>query len=185
MKKILVLFGFVFAMTSMSVNAKTLSEEDALFASLDREQQIEVVKMLYKKMKERDLFEQKEKDAFVEAFAKVSQLTAKSISANKQVELVAPGFRQAFGSNINYKKDTLFLKPSVTYLMNFRDKTVDSNVEYREHLKNDAVYVYFDAIRNMVILRNPGTRTAVINAKNVSLDEIKKQILTINPDFNF
>ena len=174
----------LFSLSTASFS-NTLEKNTEYFKSLDKAGQTEVLRALYFKMKEREAYQEAEKNKFVEAFAQVSNLVSQSISENQSLDFVAEGFTQEFGSNENYRHESLSLKPSVTYLMNFETKTLVSGSPYQEELKDKAVFLYFDSIRNMLLIKNPFTKVAVIEAKNVSLDEISKQAAIINPNFKY
>lgn len=187
MKKVLVLMGFALVMgvASASATKPTLTENEEYFLNLDKEGQLVVLKSLYKQMKERDFYRKNQKDAFVEAFARVSELTAKNISKNKEVFFDAPGFTQRFAATKHFQEDKLTLRPSITYLLDFKEKILDVDRAFDKKNKDHSVFVYFDAIRNMVIIKNPDSKTAVIDAASITMEEIKDQVLLINPNFKF
>ncbi len=187
MKNFLLTISLVLA-SSLAIAASkpaSLTEEEKYFSTLNKIEQTEIIKVLYRKMRERDLYKQEEKDRFIEAFAQISNLTVTNIANNKAVVLEAPGFTQSISFTNEYKKDVLTIKPSISYLMDFSKNTVDSETKYDESMKNKVVFIYFDPIRNLVIVKNPNTRTAVMSAKDLTMDKVKEQILTINPNFSF
>ena len=166
-------------------NAASLEENNAYFNSLDKVGQTQVLQALYMQMLQREQQANADRDKFVEAFAQVSNLVSNSIKNNQSVAFKAEGYRQEFGSNPNFKQDHLMLKPSVTYLMNFEDKTLKSNQPADPKNKDVAVFLYFDALRNVVIVENPGIKTGVVAVSEVSFESIRKTANEINPNFKY
>ena len=125
MNKILILIGFALAMNTASANGPSLTENEEYFLNLDNQGQLFIMKSLYKQMKERDFYKKDQKDAFVEAFARISELTAKNISKNKEVSIEAPGFTQRFAATKHFQENKLTIRPSITYLLDFKEKFLD------------------------------------------------------------
>ena len=116
-------------------------------------------------------------------------IVARDVSNNlaKNTELVfkAEGFKQEYGAYMNIQPDTLYLKPSVSYVLDFEQQTLKGMASYDEMPGPQSVQLLFDPIRNQLIIMTDKRRTATISAANVTMETIKSEIALISPGFDF
>jgi hypothetical protein len=149
-----------------------------------------ILRVLYKKFKERENKDQAQKDEFSRVLAEVAEITTNNMINNVYFEVELPNFTHDVRDDINkdYLTNKLQLLPSTTYLLDFKERkiTKDGKYEKSKYAHNYYVYVSHDSARNMTFITFPvDKRSSVFTGSDISYTKLVNQIKAIKPNFNF